>query len=53
MMIGNKIRDLRKEKKLSQNELGKSIGVSLQQFVDKFQQTYNSNLDASICPIHQ
>lgn len=27
-MIGNKIRDLRKEKKLSQNELGKSIGVS-------------------------
>ena len=28
MMIGNKIRDLRKEKKLSQNELGKSIGVS-------------------------
>lgn len=28
MMIGNKIRDLRKEKKLSQSELGKLIGVS-------------------------
>ena len=28
MLIGNKFRDLRKEKKLSQNELGKSIGVS-------------------------
>lgn len=27
-MIGNKIRDLRKEKRISQNELGKSIGVS-------------------------